>query len=99
MQKNGYFIAGQITRELEPVILNDEFGEVHFHLVPFADPSVIKHLHDDETITNHQEAMRKITADIQEKMDDGRTAAVVPLKPAMINFAPYRTLTRSPSAN
>ena len=70
MQKNGYFIAGQISKEIEPVILKDEFGEVHFHLVPFADPSVVKHLHDDETIANHQDAMRKITEGICEKMDD-----------------------------
>lgn len=70
MQKNGYFVAGQITKEIEPVVLKDEFGEVHFHLVPFADPSVVKHLHEDETISNHQDAMRKITEDICEKMDD-----------------------------
>lgn len=70
MQKNGYFIAGQVAKEIEPVILQDEFGEVHFHLVPFADPSVIKHLHEDETISNHQDAMKKITEDICGKMDD-----------------------------
>ncbi|QUW22774.1 exonuclease SbcCD subunit D [Sporosarcina sp. Marseille-Q4063] len=69
MQKNGYFIAGQVSKEIEPVILQDEFGEVNFHLVPFADPSVIKHLHADETISNHQDAMKKITDGICEKMD------------------------------
>ncbi|WP_172371014.1 exonuclease SbcCD subunit D [Sporosarcina jiandibaonis] len=70
MQKNGYFIAGQVSKKIEPVVLQDEFGEVHFHLVPFADPSVIKHLHGDETISNHQDAMKKITGGICEKMDD-----------------------------
>jgi DNA repair protein SbcD/Mre11 len=70
MQNNGYFIAGQVSKEIEPVILQDEFGEVHFHLVPFADPSVIKHLHADETISNHQDAMKKITEGICGKMDD-----------------------------
>ena len=70
MQKNGYFIAGQVSKEIEPVVLQDEFGEVHFHLVPFADPSVIKHHHADETISNHQDAMKKITEGIYEKMDD-----------------------------
>lgn len=69
MQKNGYFIAGQVAKEIEPVVLQDEFGEIHFHLVPFADPSVIKHLHTDETISNHQDAMKKITEGIYEKMD------------------------------
>lgn len=70
MEKNGYHIVGQMTKEIEPVVLTDEFGEVHFHLVPFADPSVVRHLHDDETIANHQDAMRKITEVIREQMDD-----------------------------
>ncbi|MBO1915490.1 hypothetical protein J4G37_63010, partial [Microvirga sp. 3-52] len=70
MQKNGYYIAGQVSREIDPVVLQDEFGEVHFHLVPFADPSVIRHLHEDKTISNHQDAMKKITEGIFEKMDD-----------------------------
>lgn len=70
MQENGYFIAGQVSKVSEPVILQDEFGEVHFHLVPFADPSVIKHLYGDETIANHNDAMRAIIQSIRESMDD-----------------------------
>ena len=54
-------LSGQMTKEIEPVVLTDEYGEVHFHLVPFADPSVVKHLHDDETISNHNDAMKKVT--------------------------------------
>lgn len=69
MKENGYHIVGQITERIEPVVLNDANGEVHFHLVPFADPSVVKHLYDDETITNHNDAMKKVTETIREKMD------------------------------
>jgi len=68
MKDNGYFIAGQITKDIEPVVLEDEHGEVHFHLVPFADPSVVRHLHDDENITNHNDAMIKVTDQIKENM-------------------------------
>ncbi len=69
MQANGYHIVGQMTKEIEPVVLKDEHGEVHFHLVPFADPSVVRHLHGDDTISNHQDAMRLITNDIYQHMD------------------------------
>lgn len=69
MRKKGYHIAGQITERIEPVVLHDEHGEVHFHLVPFADPSVVKHLHGEETISNHNDAMKKVTDTIREKMD------------------------------
>jgi len=71
MRENGYYIVGQLTKDLEPVVLKDEFGEVHFHLVPFVDPSVVKHLYEDETISNHQDAMRKVVDVIQEKMVEG----------------------------
>ncbi|MDS9471807.1 exonuclease SbcCD subunit D [Sporosarcina pasteurii] len=69
MRENGYYIAGKMTKEIKPVILNDEFGEVHFHLVPFADPSVVRNLYDDAEITNHQSAMAKIMESISAKID------------------------------
>ena len=68
MQVNGYHIVGQMTKEIGPVILKDEYGEVHFYLVPFADPSIVKHLYDDETISNHNDAMKKVTDGIQDKL-------------------------------
>ncbi len=68
MRANGYHIAGQMTKHIEPVILSDEHGEVHFHLVPFADPSVVKHLHGDEEISNHNDAMKKVIEGIQENL-------------------------------
>ncbi len=70
MRSNGYHIVGQMTKELEPVVLSDEYGEVHFHLVPFTDPSILKHLYEDDTIASHHEAMRKVTGAIQDKMED-----------------------------
>lgn len=71
MRANGYHIAGQMTKIINPVVLSDDYGEVHFHLVPFADPSVVKHLHDDETIVNHNDAMKKVTSAIREQMVEG----------------------------
>lgn len=69
MEKNGYHIVGQLTEELEPVILHDEHGEVHFHLVPYCDPSVVRTIFDDENVRTHNDAMGKIVEQITEKMD------------------------------
>ena len=69
MRENGFYIAGQMTKEMEPVVLEDEFGEVHVHLVPFTDPSIIKNVFEDESISNHHESMAKVTEVIGEKMD------------------------------
>ncbi|WP_192598166.1 exonuclease SbcCD subunit D [Sporosarcina limicola] len=68
MRENGYHIVGQMTKQIDPVILTDDFGEVHFHLVPFADPSVVKYLQEDEEISNHNDAMKKVIDGIYENL-------------------------------
>ncbi|CAM3149247.1 exonuclease SbcCD subunit D [Filibacter tadaridae] len=65
MRSNGYHVVGQMTKDIESVILSDDFGDVHFHLVPFADPSIVKHLYEDETISNHHDAMKKVIEGIR----------------------------------
>lgn len=66
MKETGLHIAGEITN-LEPIILNDEFGEVHFHLVPFAEPSTVKSIYEDNSINTHDDAMKKVIEKIEEK--------------------------------
>lgn len=69
MKRNGLHIVGQMTKELEPIILSDEHGEVHFHLIPYCDPSVVRTVFEDETIRTHQHAAERITALITREMD------------------------------
>lgn len=69
MAGRGLYLVGQMKRELEPIVLSDEFGEVHFHLIPYADPAQVRHLLGDETIRSHDDAMKAITARIAETMD------------------------------
>lgn len=69
MKRAGFHIVGEIDPNLEPVILQDEFGEVCFYLVPFAEPSTIKHVFNDDSISTFDDAMKKITSLIEEKMD------------------------------
>ena len=69
MKSNGYHIVGQLKAVHEPVVLSDEFGEVHFHLVPYADPSQVRQLLDDPEINSHDIAMRKWVNHIGKTMD------------------------------
>src|SRR5699024_3466161 len=68
MEKNGYHIVGQLTESLEPVILHDEHGEVHFHLVPYCDPSLVRTIFNDDDVRTHHDAMQKIIKQITKKM-------------------------------
>ena len=69
MNEKGFHIVGQLEKNAPPVILNDKFGEVHFHLVPYSDPSIVRNVLNDDTIKTHDDATMKIIENIQAKMD------------------------------
>lgn len=69
MEAQGLHLVGQLKKEHRPVILHDEHGEVHFHLVPFADPSQVRFIREDEHIRTHDDAMKAITDHIQSEMN------------------------------
>jgi len=69
MERNKLYMSGQLRYPIEPVVLNDEAGEVHFYLVPYADPAMIRHLLGNDNIRSHQEAMEAIVQHIVEHWD------------------------------
>ncbi|HEX2973867.1 MAG TPA: exonuclease SbcCD subunit D [Tepidisphaeraceae bacterium] len=71
MEGRGLYLAGQLRREPKPVVLRDEHGEVHFHLVPYADPAQVRFLLEDETIRSHDDAARMLAERIRSAMDPG----------------------------
>ncbi|SOB99938.1 exodeoxyribonuclease I subunit D [Ureibacillus xyleni] len=72
MKESGLHIAGELHAGLQPIVLNDQFGEVHFHLVPFVEPSTVKHIFEDDSINTYDDAMRKIIEKIEDKMDKSK---------------------------
>ncbi|MCG7344506.1 exonuclease SbcCD subunit D [Sporosarcina sp. ACRSL] len=69
MRSNGFHIVGQLSAQPEPVILTDDYGEVHFHLVPYCDPSIVKHLFEEDDVIDHHTAMEKVVGRICGQMD------------------------------
>ena len=69
MKETGLHIVGQLTKELKPVILEDAYGEVCFHLIPYTDPSQVRYILEDESVTSHQTAMTAIIEEIEKQAD------------------------------
>jgi exonuclease SbcD len=69
MEARGLHLVGQLKPVLKPVVLRDEYGEVHFHLIPYADPAQVRYTLEDEEIRSHDDAMRGITSRIEATMD------------------------------
>lgn len=77
MKASGLHIVGHLEHSIDPVIMHDEYGEVHFYLVPFAEPSIVQALFDDQSITSHEAAMAKIIEQIQQSMDDTKRNIII----------------------
>ena len=56
LERSGLHLAGKLTPVIEPI----EIKGVRFYPVPFADPAIVRYVYQDDTIRNHDEAMRKI---------------------------------------
>ncbi|MFC0560319.1 exonuclease SbcCD subunit D [Halalkalibacter alkalisediminis] len=71
MKSTGFHIKGSFTKLHEPVILQDEHGDVHFHLIPYAEPSKVRYELENDAIRTHDEAMRVIVEEVSKSMDSG----------------------------
>jgi exonuclease SbcD len=69
MEARGLHLVGQLKSTVKPVVLRDEYGEVHFHLVPYADPAQVRYTLGDEEIRSHDDAMKAIVGRIEAAMD------------------------------
>ncbi|WP_286883656.1 exonuclease SbcCD subunit D [Aneurinibacillus sp. UBA3580] len=69
MRDQGLHIRGRFSGDVTPVVLHDEYGPIHIHLVPYADPGRVRNVLGDDTIRTHDDAARAITARIVQAMD------------------------------
>lgn len=66
MEKNNLYLSGQIRYPLQPIVFQDEHGEVEVYVVPYADPSIVRHITGNEEIKSHDDAMRVIVEHIKQ---------------------------------
>ena len=69
LSDKGLYIRAKISDEIEPVVIEDEFGVVNFYPIPFAEPVIVKEIYKDKTIKNNNSAMRVIIEKIKDNMD------------------------------
>lgn len=69
MKATGFHLIGEWEIPHQPVKLQDEHGEVHFHMIPYADPGKIRYLLKDDTIRTHEEAMQAVIQHIETRLD------------------------------
>lgn len=69
LKEAGLYIKGILKEEVEKVTLKDEFGNINFYPIPFADVAVVRELYNDESIKTPNDAMKRIMDEINKDID------------------------------
>ncbi len=68
LKKHGLHLVGHLQLDIEPIIIEDDEGPVHFYMVPYVEPVIVRELYEDESIKTHDDAMVAIMGRIKSKM-------------------------------
>ncbi|WP_315120655.1 exonuclease SbcCD subunit D [uncultured Clostridium sp.] len=77
LTKNGLHIAGVFNKNITKVTLKDEYGNVNFYLIPYIDPRELKIFLQDDSISNHDDAMKKIVDMIKVDLNENEKNIMV----------------------
>lgn len=69
LRKQGLYIAGDESTLYEKVVMKDGEEEVHFYLVPYKDPAVIRKLVGDKELRSHHDGMEAVIDKIKEELN------------------------------
>ncbi|MHC1719618.1 MAG: exonuclease SbcCD subunit D [Clostridiaceae bacterium] len=68
METRGFYIEGTLKDDIRKVVLKDQWGNVNFYLMPYADPAVVRNLYKDDSIRSHDDAFKAVINRIKENM-------------------------------
>ncbi|MDU2064779.1 MAG: exonuclease SbcCD subunit D [Sporomusaceae bacterium] len=69
LEAGGLYIAGPLTQQIKKVSLSDEYGPVHFYLLPYAPPALVRDVFQAEAARDHDSAMKVMIEAIQSDWD------------------------------
>lgn len=77
LAKAGLYVAGRLSLPVPEVVLTDQWGEVHFHLLPYADLLTIGHELGQEGLGDYQEAMVQVLESMEHDWAYGERHVLV----------------------
>ncbi|MED3573265.1 exonuclease SbcCD subunit D [Cytobacillus praedii] len=64
-KQSRFYLSGKLESDIQPIHING----VNFYLVPYAEPGMVRHLLNDETIHSHQDAMKAAIGKIEKHLN------------------------------
>lgn len=77
MARAGLYIQGPVSASISPVRVDGKHGAAFFYPIPYAEPALVRHLLEDESIQSHQDAMAALLSKVQAHNSNGLPKIVV----------------------
>lgn len=58
LNQQGIYLTSLLSEKNEPVILEDEYGQIAVYLLPFVKPALVRAIYPEENIDSYQEAVQ-----------------------------------------
>lgn len=75
MEKSGLYLRAKLEKEIQPVVLEDEFAVWKIYPIPYADPANVRMIYEDASIKTSADAMRTVLKPIVEAIGKEKEAA------------------------
>lgn len=72
LQDSSLYIKGVLTKSIDKITLQDDYGPVNFYPLPFAEPAIIRDLFKDDNIKSFDSAMEKLILTLSESIDQNQ---------------------------
>lgn len=70
LKDKGLYISGKLLDQVEPIVLEDDYGVVNFYPIPFSEPALVRGLYKDNTCKTHDLAIEKVMNSFKGTMDE-----------------------------
>ncbi|KFZ38035.1 exonuclease SbcD [Shewanella mangrovi] len=77
MTGSGLHIMGNLTAELTPIRLQGKTADAWFYPISYAEPSVVRHLLEDDSISSHEQAMAALLEQASNHDSQGLAKVVI----------------------
>lgn len=75
IRRSGIHLSPVFSGKIEPAVLNDEYGEVAFIMLPFIKPSSVRNAYPEETVESYTDAVRVALKHVPRK-ENQRTVLI-----------------------
>lgn len=69
LKDKGLYIEGTFKKEIRKVTIKDEFGNVNFYLLPFADPAKVRLIYKNDEIRTYDDAMKFLVNELEKDIN------------------------------